>query len=70
VYRIGSSVEFDWCAVNAVRTLREHGYKTIMLNYNPETVSTDFDEVCVALIDFFTLVWALFFHVLVSWFHR
>lgn len=45
VYRIGSSVEFDWCAVSAVRTLREMGHRTVMLNYNPETVSTDFDEV-------------------------
>eukprot|EP00124_Ichthyophonus_hoferi_P000409 Ihof_evm2s15 gene=Ihof_evmTU2s15 len=45
VYRIGSSVEFDWCAVRAVRTLRAEGIKTIMLNYNPETVSTDYDEV-------------------------
>lgn len=44
VYRIGSSVEFDWCAVTAVRTLRKNGYKTIMVNYNPETVSTDYDE--------------------------
>ncbi|VEU24213.1 DEKNAAC105472 [Brettanomyces naardenensis] len=44
VYRIGSSVEFDWCAVRAIRTLRENGYKTIMINYNPETVSTDYDE--------------------------
>ncbi|ODQ63849.1 carbamoyl-phosphate synth [Nadsonia fulvescens var. elongata DSM 6958] len=44
VYRIGSSVEFDWCAVRAVRTLREQGLKTIMVNYNPETVSTDYDE--------------------------
>lgn len=44
VYRIGSSVEFDWCAVRAVRTLREQGFKTIMVNYNPETVSTDYDE--------------------------
>jgi carbamoyl-phosphate synthase large subunit len=42
-YRIGSSVEFDWCCVNAVLTLREMGYKTIMVNYNPETVSTDYD---------------------------
>ncbi|MBN1224277.1 MAG: carbamoyl-phosphate synthase (glutamine-hydrolyzing) large subunit [Candidatus Aminicenantes bacterium] len=42
-YRIGSSVEFDWCCVNAVLTLRKMGYKTIMINYNPETVSTDFD---------------------------
>ncbi|KAG8945336.1 hypothetical protein FRC04_000871 [Tulasnella sp. 424] len=44
VYRIGSSVEFDWCAVRAIRTLREQGKKTVMVNYNPETVSTDYDE--------------------------
>ncbi|KAI8803425.1 hypothetical protein BJ742DRAFT_863549 [Cladochytrium replicatum] len=44
VYRIGSSVEFDWCAVRCIRTLRENGIKTIMVNYNPETVSTDYDE--------------------------
>ncbi len=44
VYRIGSSVEFDWCSVRAIRTLREQGFKTVMLNYNPETVSTDYDE--------------------------
>jgi carbamoyl-phosphate synthase/aspartate carbamoyltransferase len=44
VYRIGSSVEFDWCSVRSVRTLRSSGYKTIMVNYNPETVSTDYDE--------------------------
>ncbi|MDY0004896.1 MAG: carbamoyl-phosphate synthase (glutamine-hydrolyzing) large subunit, partial [Polyangia bacterium] len=43
VYRIGSSVEFDWCSVNAVRAARELGYETILLNHNPETVSTDFD---------------------------
>jgi carbamoyl-phosphate synthase large subunit len=43
-YRIGSSVEFDWCCVNAVQTLRELGYSTIMINCNPETVSTDYDE--------------------------
>ena len=42
-YRIGSSVEFDWCCVNAVMTLRDLGYQTIMINYNPETVSTDYD---------------------------
>ena len=42
-YRIGSSVEFDWCGVNALKTLRESGYKAIMINYNPETVSTDYD---------------------------
>ena len=45
VYRIGSSVEFDWCAVSTARALRDSGHKTIMINYNPETVSTDFDEV-------------------------
>ncbi|KAK5998376.1 Protein pyrABCN [Cladobotryum mycophilum] len=44
VYRIGSSVEFDWCSVRAIRTLRASGFKTIMVNYNPETVSTDYDE--------------------------
>ncbi|KAJ3194950.1 hypothetical protein HK101_001464 [Irineochytrium annulatum] len=44
VYRIGSSVEFDWCAVRSIRTLREAKIKTIMVNYNPETVSTDYDE--------------------------
>ncbi len=42
-YRIGSSVEFDWCSVNAVKAARELGYETIVLNYNPETVSTDYD---------------------------
>ena len=44
VYRIGSSVEFDWCSVSCVRKLRELGYNTIMINNNPETVSTDYDE--------------------------
>ncbi|KAI0057881.1 carbamoyl-phosphate synthase [Artomyces pyxidatus] len=44
VYRIGSSVEFDWCAVTCARSLREQGLRTVMINYNPETVSTDFDE--------------------------
>lgn len=44
VYRIGSSVEFDWCAVTCARKLRDMGKRTIMINYNPETVSTDFDE--------------------------
>ncbi|KAE8186687.1 hypothetical protein CF328_g7157, partial [Tilletia controversa] len=44
VYRIGSSVEFDWCAVTCARRIRGMGHKTIMINYNPETVSTDFDE--------------------------
>ena len=43
-YCIGSSVEFDWCAVSAVRQLRVLGYKAIVVNYNPETVSTDYDE--------------------------
>uniref|UniRef100_A0A9J7Y3X2 Carbamoyl-phosphate synthetase 2, aspartate transcarbamylase, and dihydroorotase n=1 Tax=Cyprinus carpio carpio TaxID=630221 RepID=A0A9J7Y3X2_CYPCA len=43
VYRIGSSVEFDWCAVGCIIELRKMGYKTIMVNYNPETVSTDYD---------------------------
>ncbi|PWB74962.1 MAG: carbamoyl phosphate synthase large subunit [Holophagae bacterium] len=43
-YRIGSSVEFDWCCVNAARTLRSLGYRTLMVNHNPETVSTDYDE--------------------------
>ncbi|KFP00191.1 CAD protein, partial [Calypte anna] len=43
VYRIGSSVEFDWCAVGCIQELRKLGFKTIMVNYNPETVSTDYD---------------------------
>lgn len=47
-YRIGSSVEFDWCSVNAVETIRKKGYRSVMINYNPETVSTDYD-VCDAL---------------------
>ena len=42
-YRIGSSVEFDWCGVNAIQTLSKKGYKSVMINYNPETVSTDYD---------------------------
>ncbi|MEE0973223.1 MAG: carbamoyl-phosphate synthase (glutamine-hydrolyzing) large subunit [Paludibacteraceae bacterium] len=42
-YRIGSSVEFDWCSVNAVQTARKLGYQSVMINYNPETVSTDYD---------------------------
>ncbi len=42
-YRIGSSVEFDWCSVNAVETARKLGYQSVMINYNPETVSTDYD---------------------------
>ncbi len=48
-YRIGSSVEFDWCCVNAIQAASELGYETIMLNYNPETVSTDYD-MCDKLI--------------------
>jgi carbamoyl-phosphate synthase large subunit len=43
-YRIGSSVEFDWCCVNTVLTLRKLGYQTVVINYNPETVSTDYNE--------------------------
>ena len=42
-YRIGSSVEFDWCGVQALNTIRKHGYRSVMINYNPETVSTDYD---------------------------
>jgi carbamoyl-phosphate synthase large subunit len=42
-YRIGSSVEFDWCGVNALNTIKENGYRSVMINYNPETVSTDYD---------------------------
>ncbi|MBG0859403.1 MAG: carbamoyl-phosphate synthase (glutamine-hydrolyzing) large subunit [Bacteroidales bacterium] len=42
-YRIGSSVEFDWCSVNAINTIRKEGLRSIMINYNPETVSTDYD---------------------------
>lgn len=42
-YRIGSSVEFDWCGVQALQTLRKEGYRSVMINYNPETVSTDYD---------------------------
>ena len=43
-YRIGSSIEFDWCGVSAIRALRGMGYQATMVNYNPETVSTDYDE--------------------------
>ncbi len=43
-YRIGSSVEFDWCSVNAANTIRKEGLRSIMINYNPETVSTDYDQ--------------------------
>ena len=50
-YRIGSSVEFDWCAVNAGLTLNKLGFKTVMLNYNPETVSTDYDQSDMLIFD-------------------
>lgn len=43
-YRIGSSIEFDWCGVSCIRALRNLGYKSTIINYNPETVSTDYDE--------------------------
>ena len=42
-YRIGSSVEFDWCSVNAINTIKKENYRSVMINYNPETVSTDYD---------------------------
>jgi carbamoyl-phosphate synthase large subunit len=42
-YRIGSSVEFDWCSVNAIETIKKEGFRSVMINYNPETVSTDYD---------------------------
>jgi carbamoyl-phosphate synthase large subunit len=42
-YRIGSSVEFDWCSVNSIMTIRKEGFRSVMINYNPETVSTDYD---------------------------
>ncbi|MDD5570595.1 MAG: carbamoyl-phosphate synthase (glutamine-hydrolyzing) large subunit, partial [Bacteroidales bacterium] len=42
-YRIGSSVEFDWCSVNAINTIKDQGFRSVMINYNPETVSTDYD---------------------------
>ena len=42
-YRIGSSVEFDWCGVSALNSIRKAGYRSVMINYNPETVSTDYD---------------------------
>ncbi len=63
-YRIGSSVEFDWCSVNAGKTLRDLGRKTIILNYNPETVSTDYDNSDLLIFDEITLesvleVWQL-----------
>ena len=54
-YRIGSSVEFDWCCVNAGKTARDMGYKTIMINCNPETVSTDYDEFDMMFFEELTL---------------
>ena len=42
-YRIGSSVEFDWCSVNSIDTIKKEGFRSVMINYNPETVSTDYD---------------------------
>ena len=54
-YRIGSSVEFDWCCVNATQTAKKLGHKTIMLNFNPETVSTDYDECDKLFFDEITL---------------
>lgn len=57
VYRIGSSVEFDWCAVGCIRQLRKMGYKTIMVNYNPETVSTDYDMCDRLYFDEISLRW-------------
>lgn len=51
VYRIGSSIEFDWCAVSAAQTARGLGFETIMINHNPETVSTDYDEVDYLFFD-------------------
>lgn len=59
VYRIGSSVEFDYCAVECVRELRKLGKKTIMVNYNPETVSTDYDESDKLYFEELSLVLAL-----------
>ena len=50
-YRIGSSVEFDWCCVSAARSLQQMDYRTIMLNYNPETVSTDYDQSDMLIFD-------------------
>ncbi len=50
-YRIGSSVEFDWCSVNAIKTVKKHGYRSVMINYNPETVSTDYDECDLLFFD-------------------
>lgn len=54
-YRIGSSVEFDWCSVNAVETVNEQGFRSVMINYNPETVSTDYDVCSRLFFDELTL---------------
>lgn len=54
-YRIGSSVEFDWCSVNAVQTVNEQGFRSVMINYNPETVSTDYDVCSRLFFDELTL---------------
>ena len=54
-YRIGSSVEFDWCGVQALNTIREQGYRSVMINYNPETVSTDYDACDCLYFDELTL---------------
>ncbi|KAF0150561.1 MAG: carbamoyl-phosphate synthase large subunit [Ignavibacteria bacterium] len=61
-YRIGSSVEFDWCCVNTSKTLRENGYKTVMINCNPETVSTDYDESDALFFDELTTetIWEIY----------
>ncbi len=50
-YRIGSSVEFDWCSVSAIEALKSMGYETVILNFNPETVSTDFDTADILYFD-------------------
>ncbi|MBK7167687.1 MAG: carbamoyl-phosphate synthase (glutamine-hydrolyzing) large subunit [Gammaproteobacteria bacterium] len=63
-YRIGSSVEFDWCCVHAVRAAAELGYETIMVNYNPETVSTDYDVCDKLLFDEISLESVLDFYQL------
>ncbi|MDA3833441.1 MAG: carbamoyl-phosphate synthase large subunit, partial [Spirochaetales bacterium] len=54
-YRIGSSVEFDWCSVNAIETVNEQGFRSVMINYNPETVSTDYDVCSRLFFDELTL---------------
>lgn len=66
VYRIGSSVEFDWCGVSTIRALRRLGHKTVMVNYNPETVSTDYDEVRHNVYCVFNSIFDMCFSVTVS----